>query len=217
MGTFEKLGILVIVVIIVMIMAVAIYQWGGAGEEAEFGPVPVTTVDPDAAPPFVRDYVAPAGAGDPAPGAPKPLAIPGGAAEAGPAGPAGSRRRGVPAVYEVQPGDILWKVVFQRWRLQESFLARIQKANPGVNLASLRPGMRLRIPDPEGFFRSTKPGGTPRAASYRTYRVQEGDDLWTISRKHLGSALRYKQILSLNPGLSPLRLRPGQVIRLPAR
>ena len=31
MGSFEKLGILVIVVIIVMILAVAIYQWGGAG------------------------------------------------------------------------------------------------------------------------------------------------------------------------------------------
>ena len=30
MGSFEKLGILVIVVIIVMILAVAIYQWGGA-------------------------------------------------------------------------------------------------------------------------------------------------------------------------------------------
>ena len=34
MGTFEKLGILVIVVIIVMILAVAIYQWGGAGSPA---------------------------------------------------------------------------------------------------------------------------------------------------------------------------------------
>ena len=37
MGTFEKLGILVIVVIIVMILAVAIYQWGGAATEPVYG------------------------------------------------------------------------------------------------------------------------------------------------------------------------------------
>ena len=36
MGSFEKLGILVIVIIIVMILVVAIYQWGGA--EFELAP-----------------------------------------------------------------------------------------------------------------------------------------------------------------------------------
>ena len=35
MGSFEKLGILVIVIIIVMILAVAIHQWGGAPGDLE--------------------------------------------------------------------------------------------------------------------------------------------------------------------------------------
>ena len=63
MGTFEKLGILVIVVIIVMIMAVAIYQWGGPESQLDFGPF--TAVSPAAAaeqdPPLEVDYLPDAG------------------------------------------------------------------------------------------------------------------------------------------------------------
>ncbi len=62
MGTFEKLGILVIVVIIVMIMAVAIYQWGGPESQLDFGPFtavsPAGAAEPD--PPLEVDYL-PAG------------------------------------------------------------------------------------------------------------------------------------------------------------
>ncbi len=53
MGTFEKLGILVIVVIIVMIMAVAIYQWGGP--ESQLGLGPFTAEEKD--PPLEVDYL----------------------------------------------------------------------------------------------------------------------------------------------------------------
>ena len=123
-------------------------------------------------------------------------------------------RRGIPEVYVVQSGDILWKVVVKKWRLSERFLGSIQQANPSVRLDKVTPGMRLRIPDPTPYFRDV---ASAVRTSYRTYRVQEGDDLWHISRKHLGSAMRYKEILRLNPGISPKRLRAGQILRLPLR
>ncbi len=114
----------------------------------------------------------------------------------------------------VQSGDILWLVVVKKWGLSERFLRSIQQANPSVRLAKVMPGMRLRIPDPTPYFRDV---AAAVRTSYRTYRVQEGDDLWHISRKHLGSAMRYKEILPLNPGISPKRLRAGQILRLPLR
>ena len=38
-----------------------------------------------------------------------------------------------------------------------------------------------------------------------------------IARNHLGSRNRWQEILEVNPGLNPKRLRPGQRINLPAR
>ena len=219
MGTFEKLGILVIVVIIVMIMAVAIYQWGGPESQLDFGAF--TAVSPAAAaeqdPPLEVDYLPDAGR-EPAAGpaaVPDSLRIPNGrrSVEAPEHMPAPDRR-GIPEIYVVKKGDILWKVVVQKWGLSERFLSEVKQANPKVRLARVKPGMRLRIPDPTAYFRGAAPAVR---TSYRTYRVQEGDDLWHISRKHLGSAMRYKEIVRLNPGIKPKRLRAGQMLRLPVR
>ena len=114
MGTFEKLGILVIVVIIVMIMAVAIYQWGGPESQLDFGPFtaasPAGAAEPD--PPLEVDYL-PATAPEPAAGrVPDSLRIPNGRrpVDARTLTPAPGRR-GVPEIYVVESGDILWKVV----------------------------------------------------------------------------------------------------------
>ncbi|MCZ6573646.1 MAG: LysM peptidoglycan-binding domain-containing protein [Planctomycetota bacterium] len=228
MGTFEKLGILVIVVIIVMIMAVAIYQWGGPESQLDFGSFASPGAAAEKDPPLEVDYLPvghgfPHGRREPAegrPAVPDTLRIPNGNGERRSAASTAQRpahnRRGIPEVYVVESGDILWKVVVQKWKLSDRFLRSIQQANPTVSLAKVTPGMRLRIPDPTPYFRVVKqtPGKRART-SYRTYRVQEGDDLWHISRKHLGSAMRYKEILRLNPGISPKRLRAGQILRLP--
>ena len=49
----------------------------------------------------------------------------------------------------------------------------------------------------------------------RTHVVQHGDNLHDIAIKHLGSATRVQEILDLNPGIDPRRLRDGSKIKLP--
>jgi nucleoid-associated protein YgaU len=49
----------------------------------------------------------------------------------------------------------------------------------------------------------------------RTYKVQHGDSLYTISEKVLGSPKYVDQIIKANPGLNPKSLKVGQEIKLP--
>jgi peptidoglycan DL-endopeptidase LytF len=55
----------------------------------------------------------------------------------------------------------------------------------------------------------------PLNATAATYKVQRGDTLSSIAKLKLGSAGRYPEILALNPGLDPKRLRVGQSLALP--
>ena len=50
----------------------------------------------------------------------------------------------------------------------------------------------------------------------RFHTVQHGDTLHEIAVKELGSASRVSEILALNPGLDPRRMRDGSKVRLPA-
>jgi nucleoid-associated protein YgaU len=198
MGSFEKLGILVIVVIIVMILAVAVYQWGGAGVDLAAAAAP--TVDLiDSEPPISRDPTALADAG-------AALVI---------ASPEPSRAppKTFPFEYVVARGDNLWSLV-RSWGLKDAFAQRIAEANPQVDVRRLKPGTKLLIPDPAAADKA--PARSARAT--RIYEVQEGDDLSSIAKKHLGSAKRYPEILELNPKLKlkPHRLYPGDRILLPA-
>ena len=86
------------------------------------------------------------------------------------------------------------------------------RVNRGLDPKKLRPGRKLTIPDPAGFFRGSS---SPRSES-RVYEVQIGDTLESIARTHLGRKTRWREITDLNPGLRPERLRPGQKILLPA-
>lgn len=49
----------------------------------------------------------------------------------------------------------------------------------------------------------------------RTYKVQKGDTLSSISKATYGNANYYPHILRANPGLDPHKLKPGMVIQLP--
>ena len=199
MGTFEKLGILVIVVIIVMILAVAISQWGGIAESDAAVASPTSALT-------VHDVVDPPAADPPTPD-PRVDPAPAPAAEAWPGG--------VPKSYEIREGDSVWVLVVRRWGLKETFIAAIDAANPRVNVARVRPGVELAIPDPTPYRR----GAAKRASAHgtRLYEVQVGDRLESIAKKHLGKRSRWKDILLLNPGLDARRLKPGQKLRLPAR
>jgi nucleoid-associated protein YgaU len=48
-------------------------------------------------------------------------------------------------------------------------------------------------------------------------RIQPGDSLWKLARRHLGSGSRWNELLASNPGISdPNRLQPGAVLVVPA-
>ena len=48
-------------------------------------------------------------------------------------------------------------------------------------------------------------------------RIQPGDSLWKLARRHLGSGSRWSDLLAANPAISdPLHLQPGAVLVVPA-
>ncbi|MCK6458487.1 MAG: LysM peptidoglycan-binding domain-containing protein [Planctomycetes bacterium] len=203
MGTFEKLGILVIVVIIVMILAVAIYQWGGAGgppgstvmELPAGSELTVKTIDQ------LREEHENAGQ--------KPSLDGDTAAWPG----------GIPKSYTILKDDKVWVIVVKRWGLKESFIQEIEGANSKIDFKRLRPGTVIAVPDPSRFMRSAaEPApAPPKTGPTRRYEVQGGDTLENIAYRHLGSKTRWPDIVSLNPGLEPKRLFEGQEIYLPVK
>jgi nucleoid-associated protein YgaU len=48
-------------------------------------------------------------------------------------------------------------------------------------------------------------------------RIQPGDSLWKLARRHLGSGSRWNELLAANPGISsPNHIQPGIVLVVPA-
>lgn len=205
MGTFEKLGILVIVVIIVMILAVAIYQWGGAGS-----PASGTVIELPSSGQLTMKTISQLVEEDEK-AAPKP---PDGESDAT------TWLGGIPKRYTIAKDDKVWVLVFKRWGLKESFIQEIEAANPKIDFKRLRPGAEIVIPDPSRFVRSSSDAPPPlpaKAGSTRRYEVQGGDTLESIAYRHLGSKNRWQDIMDLNPGLEPKRLFEGQEIYLPVK
>lgn len=71
---------------------------------------------------------------------------------------------------------------------------------------------------------ATAPGGSTTAAPAKPvaaageYVIKDGDNLWKIAADQLGSGIRYKEILALNPGMKEnSTLAVGSKIKLPAK
>jgi nucleoid-associated protein YgaU len=73
----------------------------------------------------------------------------------------------------------------------------------------LQPGEEF-APEPQPI--ANLPEAVPAG---RTYVVKGGDTLSEIAQRELGSARRWQEIVALNPGLDPARLRAGKELRLP--
>jgi LysM repeat protein len=59
--------------------------------------------------------------------------------------------------------------------------------------------------------------GTPSGPT-REYVIKDGDSFWKIAASQLGSGTRYKEIIALNPGISPDKpLVIGTKIKLPPK
>ena len=76
----------------------------------------------------------------------------------------------------------------------------------------------LRASDPAAYHRTAKKGkAKAQKGDHRVYEIQEGDTLELISRNHLGTKTRWKEIQRLNPGLKPENMQLGTKILIPLK
>jgi nucleoid-associated protein YgaU len=127
--------------------------------------------------------------------------------------------------YRVQEGDSLWSIAKERLG-NAIHWEKIYEANRDVmkDKNTLKKGMVLRIPDKasldSGSAAPRKPdlkGAIPTEfAGKRTYRIQQGDNLWDIAEKELGNGIHWEKILDANRGrIDPNNLKVGKLIVLP--
>jgi LysM repeat protein len=113
--------------------------------------------------------------------------------------------------YVVQTGDSL-SLIAARARTTWPVLWR---ANPQIaDPDRLRPGMIVHLPNDAPIGGPVIRPGMARPAAGDRYTVRSGDSLGLIARRH---GLTWAELWLLNPHIAqPARLRPGDVLRLPA-
>lgn len=104
-----------------------------------------------------------------------------------------------------------------RWR-------EIAAANGNLDPTRLKVGQKLQIPPDtrsgSGSARSSTNSGATRvssssSSSSRDYTIKRGDTLGEIAQRELGTATRWREIQTMNPGINPMRLVVGKTIKLP--
>jgi len=92
----------------------------------------------------------------------------------------------------------------------------LEEANKGVDTRTLQAGTVLKVPPLP--TRSTQAGDSGSVTSQvdgsKVYIVAEGDSLWKIAEKTLGSGTKVDALKKANPGLTD-NIKPGQKIILP--
>lgn len=119
------------------------------------------------------------------------------------------------ATYEIEPGDTLYSIA-QQCRVT---LAHIIDLNPSVDPRSLSVGADIRLEEraSAGIGTGTGTGttggvSTSARADARTYRVEQGDTLFSIAQA-LGVSLF--ELMNENEELDPFRLAVGELLELP--
>ncbi len=237
MGNLEKLGILVIVILVVVVGVVAITPKATVDERL----MPEMAAGESAQEPEVLEPVAPPAPGDPSkPVDPWPTAdgrqtelkpLSGGAAPVDPtakvatdlAPPAPSFR-----TVKIQKGDTPAKLAKRELgsgtRYQE-----ILDANPGLVATKLQAGKDIRIPvaaakapelpsEPVRSAAGPLPGTPTPTASERIYVVKKGDTLSSIASREMGSANKWRELLTANDDVlhGSTALKLNTKLRIPA-
>lgn len=116
------------------------------------------------------------------------------------------------ASYTIQKGDNLWNLAKQhlgdgtRWQEIYSQNQDILGSNPDL----IYPGTEIKLP---GQIAEISQNGAT------SYTVQPGDNLWNISRDHLGQGQSWGEIYQMNQdviGANPSLIHPGQQLSLPS-
>ncbi len=119
-------------------------------------------------------------------------------------------------VHVVKSGEVLGDIAQQYLGSAKKWKDLVQ-ANPGLDPKSLKVGQKINIPAKPDVA-PTAPGVSPVVGGpgERTYTIQKGDTLYAIAKRELGNSRRWKEIESLNGGLSSADLKVGHTIKLPA-
>jgi nucleoid-associated protein YgaU len=77
----------------------------------------------------------------------------------------------------------------------------------------------VAVAAPENRKTAAAPDANSAPAGAKLYTVEEGDSLWKIAARQLGDGNRYKEIIKLNPNISPEgnNLAVGTKLKIPAR
>lgn len=138
-----------------------------------------------------------------------------------------------PRTHVVASGDSFAKLA-ERYYGSQKHVRTLLAANPTIDPKAMRVGSTITIPPlSDGSSHTSEAAGSkPGARSSKSearpvpgpgqheYTVAEGDTLYTIAEKHLGSGNRWPEVYELNKeevGNDPMTLRVGHVILLPAR
>ena len=85
-------------------------------------------------------------------------------------------------------------------------------SSPTGSSARLSPPVSVRPVKPVTVVKQ------PAKPQLNTITVQPNDSLWAIAARHLGSGLRWAELLEVNPGLKEeTTLQPGQVLKIPTK
>lgn len=122
--------------------------------------------------------------------------------------------------YTVVPRDTFDKIA----KANGTTVAALKKANPNVDPAKIRPGMKLNVPASGNAGVSTQGAGTESTASAanasgnlsssgNSYTVKPGDTLTKIAKSH---GVTVSQLRNSN-NLKTSRVNVGQKLKIPAR
>jgi nucleoid-associated protein YgaU len=119
-------------------------------------------------------------------------------------------------VHVVKSGEYLSDIA-QQYLGSAKRWPELIKANPGLNPSALKVGQKVNIPAAASPASDAGVAVTPVAPGERTYTIAKGDTLYGIAEKELGHGSKWKEISTLNNGLSAGDLKVGKVIKLPAK
>ena len=93
-------------------------------------------------------------------------------------------------------------------------ISALQRANPGIDPAKIRPGMKLNVPGPEAAASAGSASGASNAGNGNgnVYVVKSGDTLTKIARAH---GVTVGQLREAND-LRVSRINVGQKLKIPA-
>jgi LysM repeat protein len=112
-----------------------------------------------------------------------------------------------------------WSDYYQQQKQQPTATSYAQPVSDSAMTGSLVPddisnGGSAPQPTSSRTTSTARNTSPPAAAKPRTYTIVQGDTLASVARKH---SLSLTALQAANPGVTPKKLRVGQVINLPAK